>query len=77
MEIKTHRSCSQNGKKSRSTFKILTGKISLLRPRLRWENNIRIVLKEIGVNMRNWVDLAQDRDHLRVLVNAELNLWVP
>ena len=30
-------------------------------------------LKEIGVNTRNWVDSAQDRDYLRALVNAELN----
>jgi hypothetical protein len=33
-------------------------------------------LKEIGVNMRNWVDSAQDRDYWNVLVNAALNLWV-
>jgi hypothetical protein len=34
-------------------------------------------LKEIGINMRNWVDLGQDRDYLRALVNAALSLWVP
>ena len=43
-------------------FKILTGKPigkrPLGRPRRRWEDNIRIDLKEIGVNSRNWVDLA-------------------
>jgi hypothetical protein len=33
-------------------------------------------LKEIGMNTRNWVDLAQDRDYWRSLVNAALNLWV-
>ena len=34
-------------------------------------------LKEIGINTRNWVNLAQDRDYWRGLVNAALNLWVP
>ena len=33
-------------------------------------------LKEIGINTRNWVDLAQDRDYWRTLVNAALNLQV-
>ena len=52
-----------------SVFKILTGKPTgktpLGRPRLRWEDNIRIDLKEIGVNTRNWVDSAQTRDYWR------------
>ena len=47
----------------RSNFKNLTGtttgKRSLGRHRRRWEGNIRIDLKEIGINTRNWVDLAQ------------------
>jgi hypothetical protein len=34
-------------------------------------------LKEIGIDMRNWVDKAQDRDYWRTLVNAALNLRVP
>ena len=54
-----------------------TGKRPLRRPRCRWEDNIRMDLKEIGVNKRNWVDLAQDRDYWRALVNAALNLLVP
>ena len=64
----------------RRTFKISTctpaGKRPLERPRLRWED-IRMDLKEIGINTRNWVDLAQDKDYWRALVNAELNLQVP
>jgi hypothetical protein len=32
-------------------------------------------LKEIGISMRNWADLAQDRDYWRALVNVALNLW--
>ena len=47
-------------KEVRSAFKILigtpTGKTPLGRPRLRWEDNIRMDLKEIGINMRNWID---------------------
>ena len=34
-------------------------------------------LKEIGINTRNWVDMAQNRDYWRALVNAVLNLRVP
>jgi hypothetical protein len=51
----------------RSAFKILavtaTGKRPLGRPRRRWENNIRMDLKEIGINTRNWVDSARGRDY--------------
>ena len=50
-----------------SAFKILTGtptgKRALGRPRRRWEDNIRIDLEEIDINIRNWVDSAQDRDY--------------
>ena len=41
------------------------------------EDNIRIYLKEIGVNTKNWIVSAQDRDYWRPLVNVALNLWVP
>ena len=46
------------------------------RPRRRWEDNIRMDLEEIGINAGNWVDLAQDRNYWRALVNAALNLRV-
>ena len=45
------------------------GKRTSGRPRRRWEDNIRMDLKEIGVNTNNWVDLAQNRDYWRALVN--------
>ena len=61
----------------RSAFKILTRKPTEKRPRCRWEDNIRMDLKEIGINMRNWINSNQDRDYWRVLVNAALNLHVP
>ena len=64
----------------RSAFKILTGgpagKRPLKRPRRRWEDNIRMDLEEIGVNVGNWVDSVQDKDYWRVFVNAALNLRV-
>ena len=53
--------------KGKSIFKLIrgksTGKIPLGRPRHRWEDRIRMDLKELGVNTRNWIDLAQDRDY--------------
>ena len=63
-------------KTDRSAFKILTGtpagKRLLGRPIHRWEDNIGVDLKEIGINKRNCVDLAQDRNYWRALVNAVL-----
>ena len=50
-----------------------TGKRPLGRPRRRWEDNIRMDLEEIGINVGNCVDSAQDRDYW----NAVLNLRVP
>ena len=65
----------------RIAFKILTGKPTGKRPlgrlRRRWEDNIRMVLEEIGINAGNWVDSAQDRNYWRALVNTALNLRVP
>ena len=65
----------------RRAFKILTGKPTgkrrLRRSRRRWEDNIRMDLEETGINAGNWVDLAQDRNYWRALVNAALNLRVP
>ena len=65
----------------RNAFKILTGKPTgkrpLGRPRLRWEDNIRMDLEEIGIYAGNWVDSAQDRNYWRALVNTALNLRVP
>ena len=65
----------------RIVFKMLTGKPTgkrpFGRPRRKCEVNIRMDLKEIGINTRNWVDSAQDRDYWKALVNAALNLRVP
>ena len=64
----------------RSSIKILTGTPAgnrpLGRPRRMWLDNIRVNIKEIGNNTRNWVDSTQDRDYWRTLVNAAMNLRV-
>ena len=49
----------------------------MARPRRRWEDNIRINLEEICINVDNWVGSAQDRDYGRSLVDVALNLRVP
>ena len=59
------------------SYRILTGKGPSGRPRHRWEDNIRMNFKEMGVNMRNSVDCTRDRGYWRDLVNAALNLRVP
>ena len=65
----------------RSSLKILTGKPTgkrpLGKPRCKWEDNIRIHLEEICINVDKWVDSTQDNDYWRALVNAALNLRVP
>ena len=65
----------------RSALKTLTGnpteKILLERLSRRWEDNIRMVLKEIEDNRRNWVDSAKGKGYLRALTNTALNLRVP
>ena len=62
----------------RSALKILTdkpiGKRPLGRPIIRWEDNIRMGLKEIDITTRNYVDSTEDRDYWRALVNGALDL---
>jgi hypothetical protein len=53
------------------------GKGPLGRPRHRWEDNIKVNLWEVGCRGMDWIELAQDRDRLRSLVNVVMNLWVP
>jgi hypothetical protein len=53
------------------------GKRPLGRPRHRWEDNIKMDIREIGINGVNWIWLAQDRVWLQAFVNMLTNLWVP
>ena len=53
------------------------GKRLLGRPRRRWENNIKMDLREVGCGGKDWIELAQDRDRWRGLVNAVMNFRVP
>ena len=54
-----------------------TVKGPLGRPRRIWEYDIRMDLKEMCINARNWIDSTQCKDYWRVFVNAALNLRVP
>jgi hypothetical protein len=62
-----------------NAYRILVGKpeIPLGRPRRRWVDNIRMDLREIGWDGRDWIELAQDRDQWRSVVNTVMNLRVP
>jgi hypothetical protein len=65
----------------RNAYRIWVGKPEgrrpLGRPRRRWVDNIKMDLSEIGWDGVDWVDLAQDRDHWRALVNTVMKLRVP
>jgi hypothetical protein len=65
----------------RGAYNILVGRPEgrrpLRRPRRRWEDNIKMDLMEIGFGDVDWINLAQDRDRWRVLVNTVMNLRVP
>jgi hypothetical protein len=55
----------------------LEGKRPLGRPRRRWEDNIKIDLREIGIDGANWIRLALDRVQWRTCVNTVMNFRVP
>ena len=65
----------------RGVYGVLVGKHEvkrpLGRPRHRWEDNINIDLQEVGCGCMGWIELAQDRDRWRALVNAVMNLSCP
>jgi hypothetical protein len=64
----------------RKVYKVLVGKPKgkrpLGRPRRRWEDGIRIDLREIGLGGVDWIRLSQDRDRWRAVVSAVMNLRV-
>jgi hypothetical protein len=65
----------------RGAYRALVGKPErtrpLGRPRSTWDNNMKMDPQEVGWGGINWIDLAEDRDRWRALVNAVMNLRVP
>jgi hypothetical protein len=65
----------------RGAYRALVGKPEarrpLGRPRRRWEDNIKMDLREVEWGGMDWINLAQDRERWRALVNAVMNLRVP
>jgi hypothetical protein len=53
------------------------GKRSLERPECKWEDNIKMDLRERGIDEVNWIRLAEDRVKLLAPVNTVMNLWFP
>jgi hypothetical protein len=65
----------------RNAYRILVGnpegKRQLRRPRRRWVDNLKMDLREIGWDGIDWIDLAQNRDQWRAVVNTVMNIRVP
>jgi hypothetical protein len=72
--------CGRQGE-GRGVYRVLVGrpegKRPLGKPRRRWEDNIKMDLREIQIDGANWIQLAQDRVQWRACVKAVMNLLVP
>jgi len=72
--------CSAYGERG-GVYRVFVGKPEGKRPlgrhRRRWEDNIEMNLQEVGCGGMDWIDMAQDKDSWRTLVNAVMNLRVP
>jgi hypothetical protein len=65
----------------RVIYRVLVGKAEgkrpFLRPRHRWDDNIKMDLEEVGCGGMDWIKLTHDRNRWRALANAVMKLWVP
>jgi hypothetical protein len=65
----------------RGLYRVLVGKPEgkrpLARPRHRWEDHVKMDIQVVECGVMVWIELAQDRDRWRALVNAVMNLRVP
>ena len=72
---------SSKYRERRVVYRALVGKPEGKRPlgghRRKWEDNIKMVIQEVGCGGMDWIELAQDRYRWRALVNAVMNLRVP
>ena len=70
--------CMEEG---RGVYRVLVGKPEgkrpMGRPRRRWDDNIKMDLREVGGGLGDWMELAQDRDRWRALVSTVMNFRVP
>jgi hypothetical protein len=72
--------CSTYGER-RGIYRVLVGKPEgkrlLGKPRLRWEDDIKMDFQKVGYGGMDWIDLARDRDRWWTVVNSAMNLRVP
>jgi hypothetical protein len=65
----------------KDAYRVLVGKLEgkrpLRKPSRRWEDNIKMDLQEVGRRAMDWIDLVQDRERWRTLVNAVMNVRIP
>jgi hypothetical protein len=71
--MKEGRTCSRHGE-GRDVYRILVGKSEGRRPRRRWKDNIMMDLRDIVIDVVNWIRLAQDRVRWRTIVSMLMNL---
>jgi hypothetical protein len=75
------RTCGLSHGEGRGVYRVLVGrpkgKRPPGRPKHKWEDNIKMDLREIGIDGVNWSQLAQDRVWWLALVSTLMNLWVP
>jgi hypothetical protein len=67
--------------KRRGAYRVLVkkpeGRRTLGRPRHKWENNIKMYLREVGWGSMHWINLVEDRDSWWVVVKSVMIFWVP